>query len=88
MYSQRLTDIADAADVCLWDTEERRHWVSRNSGNVKLQPDGPNLGDCHGTVEHEIKFWREKKAWFGRGLGRGFSARGLCGISGRDRLGL
>lgn len=64
------------------------NWVSRKSGNGKLKPDGDNLGNCHGTVVHEIRFWRERRAWFGSGPGRGFSDRGLCGISGSDGLGL
>ncbi|KAJ8794364.1 hypothetical protein J1605_003131 [Eschrichtius robustus] len=30
-------------------------WVSRKSGDGKRQPDGPNLGDHHGTLEREVR---------------------------------
>lgn len=88
IYNWRLPGTPDVADACarLWDMEEERQWVSRKSGNCTLQPDGPTLGDRHGTLEHEIRFWRERRTWCGRGPGRGFSARGLWET--RDGLGL
>ena len=45
-------------------------WVSSKSRNSKLQPDGPNLEDGHGTVEHEIRSWKERRVQFSRGLER------------------
>lgn len=69
--------------ACVCGTRKKGDsWVSRKSGDGKRQPDGPNLGDHHGTLEREIRFRRERRAWFGRGLGEGVSARGLRGISG------
>lgn len=69
--------------ACVCGTRKKGDsWVSRKSGDGKRQPGGPNLGDHHGTLEHEIRFRRERRAWFGRGLGKGVSARGLRGISG------
>lgn len=41
--------------VCLWDQKKGGSCVSRKFCFSKLQPDVPNLGDRHSTLEHEIR---------------------------------
>jgi len=56
--------------VCTRRTwKKRASSVSRKPGNQKPQPYGPSLGDGHGTLEREIRLWREMRVWFGGGSG-------------------
>lgn len=70
IYNQRPAHIPQATDarVCLWDMEEGRQLGFQEAGKGKGQPDGPGVGDCHGTPEREIRVQRERRARFGRGV--------------------